>query len=195
MGGGNQAGAAVGAGHHGLSPRGRGKPRLWSARLQRLGSIPAWAGETESSFNYGRDLGVYPRVGGGNAWWRQYRDRGYGLSPRGRGKLCAGSDDGADDGSIPAWAGETKYRALKASRSAVYPRVGGGNGFGVGRPYPGQGLSPRGRGKPAGTRYSVTLTGSIPAWAGETRRLLFRQRSDRVYPRVGGGNASAPHCP
>ena len=29
---------------------------------------------------------------------------------------------------------------------------------------------------------------SIPAWAGETREIICRFHSGRVYPRVGGGN-------
>ena len=32
---------------------------------------------------------------------------------------------------------------------------------------------------------------SIPAWAGETLRLLHGASSEEVYPRVGGGNATS----
>ena len=36
---------------------------------------------------------------------------------------------------------------------------------------------------------------SIPAWAGETRRRLWRRGRWRVYPRVGGGNDGGADSP
>ena len=50
------------------------------------------------------------------------------------------------------------------------------------------GLSPRGRGKLAGHRFTDTQTGSIPAWAGETTAWGAVGGAGAVYPRVGGGN-------
>ena len=49
------------------------------------------------------------------------------------------------------------------------------------------GLSPRGRGNPGSQHPAGVARGSIPAWAGEPRRLCRRSPQDRVYPRVGGG--------
>ena len=70
----------------GLSPRGRGKPPVHRQHGRRLGSIPAWAGETLGDPNAKCMLLVYPRVGGGNAaQLLRGQDTG-GLSPRGRGK-------------------------------------------------------------------------------------------------------------
>ena len=50
------------------------------------------------------------------------------------------------------------------------------------------GLSPRGRGKQIESWDTDERERSIPAWAGETYRCEYRSLSQRVYPRVGGGN-------
>ena len=50
------------------------------------------------------------------------------------------------------------------------------------------GLSPRGRGKHFHSVTSYFHSGSIPAWAGETRAAVVHQCGKEVYPRVGGGN-------
>ena len=130
-----------------------------------------------------------------------------GLSPRGRGNLqqqgehlrwlrsipawagnlvvCAYSV--FTDRSIPAWAGEPSVRKCRWALSSVYPRVGGGtfrerNGDGQGG-----GLSPRGRGNLSERARADSVLGSIPAWAGEPVVTQSVRRSQRVYPRVGGG--------
>ena len=74
--------------------------------------------------------------------------RDQGLSPRGRGKPAAGRAGKDHPGSIPAWAGETQARGLDYRLPRVYPRVGGGNPFGLALASTMTGLSPRGRGKP-----------------------------------------------
>ena len=70
----------------------------------------------------------------------------------------------------------------------VYPRVGGGNIYRMLILCPEQGLSPRGRGKLRFRIIPAILSGSIPAWAGETERLTAEMPITAVYPRVGGGN-------
>ena len=66
VGGGNSSGSSDSIFQTGLSPRGRGKlPKLF-LRASRLGSIPAWAGETPSLPRSPCSPWVYPRVGGGN---------------------------------------------------------------------------------------------------------------------------------
>ena len=52
------------------------------------------------------------------------------------------------------------------------------------------GLSPRGRGNPAGVHPAGRPRGSIPAWAGEPAWAGSTPSGRRVYPRVGGGTAS-----
>ena len=132
---------------YGLSPRGRGKPIFGLALWLASRSIPAWAGETALYGARGKDVRVYPRVGGGNERFRRFQQRRTGLSPRGRGKPLAKGAYPAAERSIPAWAGETKPIVRSSIARRVYPRVGGGNAAdtqGVGVSH---GLSPRGRGK------------------------------------------------
>ena len=50
---------------------------------------------------------VYPRVGGGNRRRVKADGLGFGLSPRGRGKLKTHVQSLGHKRSIPAWAGET----------------------------------------------------------------------------------------
>ena len=131
---------------------------------------------------------VYPRVGGGNMAEDGMRMTARGLSPRGRGKPKEAVAGEYGIRSIPAWAGETEIAAGAHSREKVYPRVGGGNPHASDNEILRRGLSPRGRGKPLARRCDKPLTGSIPAWAGETPEPGTADGCARVYPRVGGGN-------
>ena len=191
VGGGNLMLLSSSCNSRGLSPRGWGKPnRAWCLTC-RPGSIPAWAGETRIVIRLRRLSMVYPRVGGGNTLTYEVRPDVIGLSPRGRGKRSHSKHKHHHPGSIPAWAGETSSSSGSSSSGSVYPRVGGGNAVaGIG---PGQdnGLSPRGRGKRKATRLSTPCNRSIPAWAGETRWVKVSPGTYEVYPRVGGGNATA----
>ena len=93
-------------------------------------------------------------------------------------------------GSIPAWAGETGMTCGVRGIGAVYPRVGGGNDARTTSRRLVGGLSPRGRGKRIAAASSRSFSGSIPAWAGETRTTCAGEAQRPVYPRVGGGNAA-----
>ena len=97
------------------------------------GSIPAWAGETPGAKAPRSAAKVYPRVGGGTPPGNAAAEEINGLSPRGRGKRDLPPDALGGSGSIPAWAGETPAMPLRFGKPAVYPRVGGGNGFPLGR--------------------------------------------------------------
>ena len=90
--------------------------------------------------------------------------------------------------SIPAWAGETGTCPERHMSTGVYPRVGGGNRETSEVSLEWGGLSPRGRGKLTLEVDAAEADRSIPAWAGETRRLHACPKHDGVYPRVGGGN-------
>ena len=168
VGGGNAPPRFSGAYCGGLSPRGRGKHAGGRGAALYRGSIPAWAGETRALPLQPRTSPVYPRVGGGNRKRQAAGRQDGGLSPRGRGKHPELQHAQRIGGSIPAWAGETRSRATRASAAWVYPRVGGGNTL----PMKGNrfcyGLSPRGRGKHGYISEYRYGGGSIPAWAGET---------------------------
>ena len=73
----------------------------------------------------------------------------------------------------------------------VYPRTGGGNAPGGIAPAPVSGLSPHGRGKPEPAARPVSRSWSIPARAGETGVIALKGSGTAVYPRTGGGNATA----
>ena len=190
MGGGNRGGSVDDCYDGGLSPRGRGKRGAARTTQNRWRSIPAWAGETVDQMALGYRIRVYPRVGGGNLSGLRIHTRHDGLSPRGRGKPVYDIAASGQNGSIPAWAGETRPAGAVHALPGVYPRVGGGNpsvGFFV---TSGVGLSPRGRGKPMRCLAKCNRDRSIPAWAGETAPLCSRHRIWAVYPRVGGGNTA-----
>ena len=152
----------------GLSPRGRGKRAAGAPAYELAGSIPAWAGETDTPCWRSSRSGVYPRVGGGNGPPAPRPMNWPGLSPRGRGKPSQAVVGTIGKRSIPAWAGETGKNNRCSPQRKVYPRVGGGNPWRVALSWPAAGLSPRGRGKHTEALDRIALHGSIPAWAGET---------------------------
>ena len=90
----------------GLSPRGRGNPKVCRRASHIRGSIPAWAGEPALAMAARIILTVYPRVGGGTHSFSFDARLFWGLSPRGRGNPSAYQVNAGDVGSIPAWAGE-----------------------------------------------------------------------------------------
>ena len=124
---------------------------------------------------------------------RRRRRQDFGLSPRGRGKHSAVHLQRIERRSIPAWAGETAARRPYATSREVYPRVGGGNRISRRKRAGRRGLSPRGRGKLVHDDVAGFSAGSIPAWAGETKIDGIASISQRVYPRVGGGNLYAAY--
>ena len=93
--------------------------------------------------------------------------------------------------SIPAWAGEPGLPTIPAAATWVYPRVGGGTLLNNGDHELSLGLSPRGRGNRRCRTSAGRGVGSIPAWAGEPIQVLGTTNPEEVYPRVGGGTATA----
>ena len=133
---------------------------------------------------------VYPRVGAGTATQRSRRRPMSGLSPRGRGNRGRRAHRRAEEGSIPAWAGEPKSRRSPRDLRRVYPRVGGGTTRRTSAKIATRGLSPRGRGNLQDPECRASIDGSIPAWAGEPGTKGPAMPRARVYPRVGGGTSS-----
>ena len=86
VGGGNDLAGVEPPAAEGLSPRGRGKQVMRPGEDAYVGSIPAWAGETNDNAPEQPLSAVYPRVGGGNPHSFHSGHRAQGLSPRGRGK-------------------------------------------------------------------------------------------------------------
>ena len=180
-----------------------------TARLSRA-SCPVYPrvdGAAHDRRNREAQRQVYPRVDGAAGVWLLSGPPHRGLSPRGRGSRPRPGMGRDRRGSIPAWTGQPTIIAWCMNAVAVYPRVDGaalevhGGGRSVG------GLSPRGRGSPAGAVHSPRPRRSIPAWTGQPSRSLSRDpwrrrsipawtgqprsRAQRprpapVYPRVDG---------
>ena len=179
----------------GLSPRGRGNPTNSEGSDDWTGSIPAWAGEPGKARPFSPMGWVYPRVGGGTATWKHGSRPPNGLSPRGRGNPQLRRLHFNHLRSIPAWAGELRRCWASSRPIEVYPRVGGGTRLPHLRPIRQIGLSPRGRGNLFSGCNQHVWRRSIPAWAGEPSSLRLQPRPRAVYPRVGGGTATARNPP
>ena len=178
--------------HAGLSPRRRGNLVLAIQPHVRYGSIPAQAGEPRSANSPPPPDTVYPRAGGGNRASGASGDGGKaGLSPRRRGgTIVRVVRIDPPEGLSPRRRGEPGLRRRQRRCCRVYPRAGGGTSIGCTKPELVSGLSPRRRGNLALLPQILSLTGSIPAQAGEPKGD-DRVRGDQgVYPRAGGGEPS-----
>jgi len=171
----------------GLSPRVRGHPCPTSGADTGLGSIPACAGASPEWWRRRSGAGVYPRVCGGISSRFPFGTNDSGLSPRVRGHRTMLDRMGLSDGSIPACAGASYRRRIRATSGWVYPRVCGG----IGVPWQGtkghEGLSPRVRGHLRAVDPQDASAGSIPACAGASEKWGKDRVPKRVYPRVCGG--------
>ena len=157
-------------------------------------SIPAHAGEPRCRRRRPSPPSVYPRPRGGTASLRSCRLAFRGLSPPTRGNPRGGVFLDAVLGSIPAHAGEPGRSRRWGRSTTVYPRPRGGttrNGAGLGASC---GLSPPTRGNLRLPRAKGWLGRSIPAHAGEPRRVGTPISRRRVYPRPRGGTALTSPC-
>ena len=93
--------------------------------------------------------------------------------------------------SIPACAGEPRWRGRPGNRRAVYPRVCGGTRDKYPAARSRRGLSPRVRGNQVRRGVQDGQVGSIPACAGEPHCHRAERRYLWVYPRVCGGTVAS----
>mgnify|MGYP006911038787 CR=1 FL=1 len=110
----------------GLSPRPRGSQRNPLIGEYPSGSIPASAGEPYSAGGGKLIQQVYPRVRGGAIAVASENVPPLGLSPRPRGSQSTAYAVFPSIGSIPASAGEPRWRRARPRPTWVYPRVRGG---------------------------------------------------------------------
>ena len=108
----------------GSSPRGRGTVRAIIHQPFDDRFIPAWAGNSCSSFPTIGPSPVHPRVGGEQATPDRLSRPIRGSSPRGRGTAAAIRERHLHRRFIPAWAGNSSARRCRLAERAVHPRVG-----------------------------------------------------------------------
>ena len=133
----------------GPSPLARGKRSVVVSNLSSAGTIPARAGETLTGVAPVATARDHPRSRGGNRRiWNSWNVL-QGPSPLARGKLSRASSQLAQQGTIPARAGET--HAAEAARRGTrdHPRSRGGNHIARVLFDPFEGPSPLARGKPS----------------------------------------------
>ena len=104
-----------------------------------------------------------------------------------RGNLGGQHHAFADQGPIPAYAGEPTGPLIRPSTPRAYPRVCGGTLLQGGRLHGLQGLSPRMRGNRSEAFSFLSSMGPIPAYAGEPPQMKTGDSALGAYPRVCGG--------
>ena len=110
----------------GLSPPTRGSLFMFLFLLLNPGSIPAHAGEPETSRSPAELFRVYPRPRGGAAAASAWASSRAGLSPPTRGSRWTLIPLLRHQRSIPAHAGEPASRSFTSAPFTVYPRPRGG---------------------------------------------------------------------
>ena len=154
--------------HAGSSPRMRGTPFSGSLLIAWLGIIPAYAGNT-----WNRCFGItsvwdHPRVCGEHSKNMLDECEERGSSPRMRGTLPQIPCVTHGVGIIPAYAGNTQSGQSMFAAAWDHPRVCGEHTAIGDAVIDATGSSPRMRGTPCDTGLVKTLSGIIPAYAGNT---------------------------
>ena len=131
---------------------------------------------------------AHPRSRGENVLRYAHDYHPPGSSPLTRGKRQRHRGRHQGNGLIPAHAGKTTGRGLRAQQGRAHPRSRGENtangqtwGLGVGS-------SPLTRGKPAGRAAGQAVAGLIPAHAGKTSSQRRSPTMRRAHPRSRGEN-------
>ena len=174
----------------GSSPLTRGKLEDMCGVSLSRGLIPAHAGKTPTGARGPASCRAHPRSRGENRWGRGFAGREAGSSPLTRGKRLASRVCIVIRGLIPAHAGKTVLRVLRAGACAAHPRSRGEN-------HPPQagtrryhGSSPLTRGKLHLRGVRPRVRGLIPAHAGKTARRAHIHDLGAAHPRSRGENAS-----
>ena len=161
----------------GLSPRVRGNHAPFSRFRRCPRSIPAGAGEPPGGPRRAAAQEVYPRGCGGTRRSTHLCSSAWGLSPRVRGNPHHRLRHANRDRSIPAGAGEPHGRHRSYSPARVYPRGCGGTSSSFLAKTSTRGLSPRVRGNLSFLPSARSISGSIPAGAGEPLRRAGQSAS------------------
>ena len=142
----------------------------------------------------GRLSAAHPRVCGENGPMRFCRERGWGSSPRVRGKLLPVVWGGVARRLIPACAGKTSAVSTTNAGRTAHPRVCGENVVTMSECPMIAGSSPRVRGKPSVSPPSRKRQGLIPACAGKTLFSTGKTDQPPAHPRMCGENRPGISC-
>ena len=173
----------------GSSPRVRGTLHGAGVAHERVGIIPACAGNTQPGRNLGRRRRDHPRVCGEHSAENMSANAQAGSSPRVRGTPRRETASLSLCGIIPACAGNTKTGSFEAPSSRDHPRVCGEHYKAKYEELKGEGSSPRVRGTLSTACSSVSRLGIIPACAGNTGAFVMGREWTWDHPRVCG-----EHC-
>ncbi len=152
----------------GSSPRLRGTRALLAMSVNRVGIIPALAGNTVDVHRSSLMMRDHPRACGEHHWALRSRSPWTGSSPRLRGTLEFFAHGVFSFGIIPALAGNTLSLSCFGLIRWDHPRACGEHAARLIMLSIVLGSSPRLRGTPRRTACGATASGIIPALAGNT---------------------------
>ena len=170
----------------GSSPRLRGTHRGRGPLPERLGFIPAPAGNTRAGFRLHRRFTVHPRACGEHCHRSQEGASAAGSSPRLRGTRDGAVVHVHVHRFIPAPAGNTLRDRAAPRTGPVHPRACGEHPGMIVHSGDYYGSSPRLRGTPVAEPSLASPFRFIPAPAGNTTRPSGRGTSLPVHPRACG---------
>ena len=170
----------------GLSPLARGSPRTTRLRVEKLGPIPARAGQPQLRASLADASGAYPRSRGAAARSPSATPAHWGLSPLARGSRLSAGWDRVGPGPIPARAGQPAVRRVGSCWTRAYPRSRGAAIEEAQSISKKSGLSPLARGSLLAEIEASRGDGPIPARAGQPRRAMIQIDTAGAYPRSRG---------
>ena len=170
----------------GSSPRMRGTPAQHRALLDESRIIPAHAGNTSRGSCAWYPRRDHPRACGEHHLRQERAGCHRGSSPRMRGTLLNAVPLEADNGIIPAHAGNTSHGIPPRPWTRDHPRACGEHLRPSRQRYRSSGSSPRMRGTPLDYRRERCEQRIIPAHAGNTCKSHPARTGSRDHPRACG---------
>ena len=170
----------------GSSPRMRGTLGLRLDLRNKIGIIPAHAGNTEGGMPLMLALRDHPRACGEHRTSYLAPDTNQGSSPRMRGTLCHRFAIVLPCGIIPAHAGNTCRQRRRVRCTWDHPRACGEHMSSSSGVNACSGSSPRMRGTPVKRLRGQRLRGIIPAHAGNTMQQISGMADYWDHPRACG---------
>ncbi len=172
----------------GSSPLTRGGLSEASAKADKNGLIPAYAGRTTFTSFQSISNGAHPRLRGADPGVASARRRFRGSSPLTRGGPVNIVKTIVDFRLIPAYAGRTLIRFSFLTRSTAHPRLRGADSSSSSSARVAGGSSPLTRGGLFDSIAPAMQLGLIPAYAGRTIVRASPSARHRAHPRLRGAD-------